>query len=285
MTSKTLKATAGTAGAALLALTLAGCGSSSNSGKAGSSGGNAGGVVTQQGQGARLSGTYSALDIWGWIPDNLYPSDISEVPNGGYNTGSLVKVNKKNDINTMSCSDLVQNAGAPGFGEEAYLIDQGANSADTQFYGYMVYEWPTAAQAAEFVHELAARFTACGSFTANYNGTSLPVTLSVGPNPSVPAADTLVDLRDKAVNQGKTAVGEFVVAADGNIVLVETDSSATGTLPTAVSLSQLSQTLLSDFAKQEAQWVSGHVPSDYTTSTAVTGAPSVPADAIGGGVR
>jgi hypothetical protein len=241
-------------------------------------------VVVSAGRGVRLTGTYSALDIWGWVPDNLYPSSIGETPDGGYNTGSLVKVNKKNDIDSMSCTALVQNAGAPGFGEEAYLIDQGENSAQTQFYGYMVYEWPSAAQATAFVKDMAARFASCGSFTANYDGASLLVSVSVGPNSAaqVPAADAVVDLRESAKNKGKTALGEFVVSADGNVVLIETDSSATGSLPSTVSLSQLSQTLLDDFAKQEAKWVSGHVPSDYTTSTAVSGAPSLPAARIGG---
>lgn len=278
---------AGAAVAVALGAGLTACGShSSNSGGSGAgSGGNSGSVVVQSGQGARLTGTYSALDIYGWVPTSMYPSDITGLSGGMYNTDSLVHVNSKYDLASVSCSDLLVNTSGPGFGEEAYLIDQGANSAQTAFYAYAVYEFPDADQAAAYVRGMAAAFGRCSSFSAqSSSGGSLQVSMGLGPRSeeNVPAADAVVDLRQSAVNQGKTVAGDLVVSADGNIVLVESATSTTNAVPTEVNLDSLSQEMFTAFAAQEAKWVAGHVPSDYTTSTA---APSLPPAGRIGGVR
>lgn len=278
---------AGAAVAVALGVGLSACGShSSNSGGggAGSGGDSSGSVVIQSGQGARLTGTYSALDIFGWVPASMYPSDITGASGGMFNTNSVVRVNSKYDLASVSCSDLLVNTGGPGFGEEAYLIDQGQNSAHTAYYAYAVYEFPTADQATGYVKGMAAAFGRCSSFSAqSSSGGSLQVTMGAGSRSeeNIPAADAVVDLRQSATNGGKTVAGDLVVSADGNIVLVESATSTTGSVPTEVNLDSLSQQMFTAFATQEAKWVSGHVPSDYTTSTAAPSLP--PADRIAGG--
>jgi hypothetical protein len=276
-------------GAAVLALSmvLTACGSTGGSaGGAGSgSGGASDGVVSQSGQGARLTGTYSALDVWGWLPNNLYPSNITEVPQGAFNTNSLVKVNAKYDPGSESCGTALETMGGPGYGEEAYLIDQGQDTSKGEFYAYAVYEFASASQASGLVKAMAAKVAGCGSFTVSTDNGSLPAVLGIGPSSEaqVPAANTAVDIRESVTDpNGKKAVGDVLLAADGNMVLVES-ASGTATIPAEVSLTKVAQEELAAIAKGEAADVAGHVPSDYTTSTAAPVAPSVAAERIGGG--
>jgi len=269
-------------GVALLA-SLTACGNSGGSGSGSGGGSGSGssapaGVVLQSGQGERLSGTYSASDFGAWLPQGLYPSDINEVDGGSYSTDDVVSVNAKYSLTSMSCSDTLQNAGGPGFGEEAYLIDQGENSAATEFYSYSVYEFPTAADATAFVEESAAKYAQCGAFTIqSTSGGSIQASLSVGPSSAaqVPDADASVDLRLSATVNDKTVLGENVLAADGNVVIYESSTSNTGALQTEVNLAKLAQDDLAAFAKGEETDVKNHIPSDYTTDTA---APTVPSD-------
>jgi hypothetical protein len=200
-----------------------------------------------------------------------------------YNTDSLVKVNSKYDLSSVSCSDLLVNTSGPGFGEEAYFIDQGANSAQTAFYAYAVYEFPSADQATAYVKGMASAFKRCSSFSAQSSaGGTLQVSMGLGPRSeeNVPAANAVVDLRQSATSGGKKISGDLVVSTDGNIVVVESATSTTGGVQTEVNLDSLSQELFTTFAAQEAKWVAGHVPSDYTTSTAAPSLP--PASRIGG---
>lgn len=278
------KITVGAVGVAALAVALTACGGASNS-KGGGSGSGSGAVVVQAGQGARLSGTYSALDIWGWLPDNLYPSDIAEVPGGEYNTNSLVKVNAKYDPGSESCETALETMGGPGYGEEAYLIDQGQDTSKGEFYSYAVYEFASADQASTLVKQMAAKVAGCGSFSVSANNVSLPASLALGPSSEaqVPAANAAVDVRESVTDpNGKKAVGDVLFAAEGNMVLVES-ASGTARVPAEVSLTKVAQAELTAIAKGEAADVAGHVPSDYTTSTAVSEAPTAPAARIGGG--
>jgi len=286
--SKTFsKLIAGSAGAVVLASALAACGgSSNNNGKGSGSGGASSGVVTQAGQGARLTGTYSALDFLGFLPNGLYPSDITELSGGSYNTDTLVEVNAKYSAATESCSTALATMGAPGYGEEAYLIDQGQNTSASTYYAYAVYEFATAAQASELVTAMAAKAVACGSFTATENGVSLPASFSIGPNSeaTVPAANTAVDIRETVTNNGQKAVGDILFAADGNVVMVES-ASGTGTVPAEVSLTTVAQEELTALAKGEATDVSEGIAPDYTTPTSAPSAPGSSGARIGGGLR
>ena len=87
---KHFKIIAGSAATVAFSLSLAACGGSGSGSKGGS--GASSGVVVQQGQGARLSGTYSAADFWNWVPSGIYPSSITATPEGEYTTGDVVSV-------------------------------------------------------------------------------------------------------------------------------------------------------------------------------------------------
>lgn len=197
------KLAAGAVSAVLVASTLAACsssGGSSNSGNGSGAGSSGGSVVTQTGQGARLSGVYSAQEINAWIPANMYPSDITDDSAGDFSTGELVFANAKFSWPSMSCTDVVQDASGPGFGEVAYEINAGQNSGKGTYYAYGFYEFKTADQAAAFVRQAAAKFQSCGSFTATLsNGGTLPVTFSLGASSvvaGITSADVAVDLRE-----------------------------------------------------------------------------------------
>lgn len=273
---KHFKIIAGSAATVAFSLSLAACGGSGSGSKGGS--GASSGVVVQQGQGARLSGTYSAADFWNWVPSGIYPSSITATPEGEYTTGDVVSVKSKYDFATMSCSDAVQYSGAPEFGEEAYLLNQGQNSSGSENYAYGAYEFASAAQATAFVQAAAAKYAACGSFTASDNGTGVPVTLSVGPASAaqVPAANATADLRQTATVNGKTIEAEFVMSADGNVV-VFAESAGQGAIPSDVSNAKVVEQILAAFAAGEAADVANHVPSDYTTVE-----PSIPAEPSAG---
>jgi hypothetical protein len=286
VTRKNLKITACGTGLLVLALAVAACGSTNGS-KGGAhpvaaASGGSGALVSQAGTGARLSGTYSSEDFWNWVPNNLFPSSLTQVPGGEYKS-EVVTPDDKYDLSSISCTSLLQNAGGPGFGEEAYMIDQGQNASGSQLYSYAVYEFATPAQASAMVSATATKFAACGTFSVSQQGgTSVPVTLAQGAasETNVPAADEVADLRQSATINGKSLVSDMVYAADGNVVLVESGTSTTGSLPNAVNLDTVAQATLAAFAAGQAKAVADHQPSDYTTTTAE---PSLPAgDRIGG---
>jgi hypothetical protein len=268
------KLIAGGASVVVLASALAACGSSG--GSSNKTGGGSG-SVTKVGQGARLTGTYSAADFWAWVPNGMYPSSITESPDGSYTTGSVVKADAKYQWPSLSCDQALQESGGPGFGEEAYGLDQGQNSSQTEDFAYGYYLFPSAADATAFVQAAGAKYSGCGSFTSTDSGSSVPVTLSVGSAPDVPAANATVDLRQAATVNGKQVVAEFVVSADGNMV-VYAESAGNGSLPAEVSNATVVQKILTAFAAGEASDVANHVPSDYTTSGASSGSTDPSAD-------
>ena len=254
-TRKFTKIAAATAGAVSLAVTVAACGSSSGGSK-GSGGSSTTTVVTQAGTGARLTGTYGASTLWKWVPNGMYPSDVSETPSGAYTTGTTIKVNAKYSAASASCNTLIDMTSGPGFGEQAYLIDQGENSAKTVSYSYGAYEFTTAAQASGFVKELAARFASCGSFTySNSQGASAPVTMGDGPSTQaaaeVTSGNTIADLRASLTYKGKTNVGDYVFAADGNVVVFANSFTTTGAVDTAVDNAKVVQEILAAFTTGE----------------------------------
>lgn len=284
--NKRSRVAVGAAVAVVLGAGLSACGNSGHSSNNGGGGGSnsSGAVVAQAGQGARLSGTYSSEDFWNWVPDNLFPSSLTQVPGGEYKS-QVVTPDNKYDISSMSCTDFLQNAGGPGFGEEAYMIDQGQNSDASQLYSYAVYEYASPQQATAMVKATVAKYQSCANFSVQaQNGVSVPVSLSLGSasETQVPAADEVADLRQSVTINGKTLVADFVYAADGNVVLVEAGTSNSGQLANMVNLDQVSQATLEAFAAGEAKAVADHQPSDYTTSTAQ---PTLPADRIAGDAR
>ncbi|MBR7831320.1 sensor domain-containing protein [Actinospica sp. MGRD01-02] len=272
-----MKFSAGAVSAVLLAFSLAGCGSSSGKSTGGAGGsGSSNGVVVQAGSGARLSGTYDALAMWGWVPNGLYPSDIAESSNGEYDTSDKIAVNKSHDLSSMTCAQVINYAGGPGYGEEAFLVDTGQNSAGTQLYSYTVWEFPTAAEASEFVKAEAARFASCGSFSANESGTTVQESTSVGAsaNAQVAAANTAVDLRLTASAAGRTNAGDLVLAADGNIVVGASSSSlGSAQIPTEVANDAMAEEILQAFTTQEAVAVQA---SAGEASAAASGAATSP---------
>ena len=280
MTSKQFtKLLAGPVGVALLAASLAACGGGGSSSKGGSGSGSA----TQAGQGARLTGTYSAADFWAWVPNGMYPSSITESPDGSYTTGRVVKANAQYQWPSVSCDQALQESGGPGFGEEAYGLDQGENSSKTEDFAYGNNEYARAADAASFVQAAGAKYSGCGSFTSSDSGSNVSVTLSVGSALDVPAANATVDLRQAATVNGKKVVAEFVVSADGNLV-VFSESAGNVSLPAEVSNATVVQQIFTAFAAGEASDVANHVQSDFTTAeSSGTSDPSA-ADRISGTV-
>ena len=283
MTSKQItRVVAAAASVVVAGSLLAACGgggSNSNTNKGGGSG--ASGVVTQTGQGARLAGTYSATAMWAWVPNGMYPSDVTEIQNGAYTTGTTIKAVSKYDASSASCSELTDFTSGPGFGEEAYLIDQGENAAKTVSYSYGAYEFATAAEATTFVKELSARFAACGSFTyTNAAGTSAPVTMSDGPSSEaaeVTSGNTVADLRASLTFKGKTDVGDYVFAADGDVVVFANSFSINGSVDTTVDNAKVVQQILTAFTAGEAGGASAGASASASYTPCVVNGQTVPA--------
>jgi hypothetical protein len=294
-----VKFLAGTATVVALAGALAACGSSGGGNSNNGSGGSSGSVVVQVGQGARLSGQYAAGQFTGWIPSGMYPSDITASAQE-FNTGDLVAPSDLHAWASMTCSQALEATAAPGFGEVAYLVDQGANQAQQAAYTYGVYEFATADQATAFVKQAAAKFEACASFTYSpSSGGSLPVKLAVGPSSEaaeVTSADVAVDLRETLIDGGKTVAGDLVFAADGNMVVALT-SAGPDQVPTEVDNGKIAQKMLAGLTAGEAA-----NPTPSGVSTVPAASPTVPgssgnllgdravrvyttADTTGGGLR
>lgn len=268
------------AGAVSLALTLAACGNSGSSKSGNGSGTSA--VVNQAGSGTRLSGTHTADEFYSWVPSAMYPSNVSSIPEGFYSTGSKIAVNGKYaDVASASCSTILDYTSGPGFGEEAYFIDQGEDSAAQNSYAYGMYEFNSAAQASNLVDELAAKFASCGSFTySNSSGASAPVTMTVGARSEaaeVTSANTAVDLRLTLTYKGKTDVGDYVFAADGNVVVFATSASTTGTVSTAVDNAKVVQETLAAFTSAETGGASAGSSESASYTPCVVNGQTVPA--------
>ncbi|HTJ72799.1 MAG TPA: hypothetical protein VL551_34995 [Actinospica sp.] len=254
--SKITRIVTATASVVVAGSLLAACGGGgSNSDSKNGGSGSSSAVVTQAGSGARLAGTRTADQFYAWVPSGLYPSDVNEVPDGLYTTGSKIAVNAKYSAASASCETLLDYTSGPGFGESAYIIDQGEDSAKKNSYSYGVYEFSTAAQATEFVKELSARFTACASFTYTNNGTSAPVTMADGPvseASEVASGNTVAVLRASMTFNGKSIAGDYVFAADGNVVVFANSFSTTGAVSTAVDNAKVVQEILTAFTSGEA---------------------------------
>lgn len=281
MTSKhSTRVMAAAASVVAAGLLLAACGGGGSSNKNGGSGSGSS-VVTQAGTGARLTGTYSASALWNWVPTSMYPSDVSEVQGGLYTTGSAIKVNSKYDAASASCNTLIDMTSGPGFGEQAYLIDQGENSAKTVAYSYGAYEFASAAQASTFVEELAAKFASCGSFTySNSQGASAPVTMADGSTSvaaEVTSGNTIADLRASLTYKGKTNAGDYVFAADGNVVVFANSFTTTGSVDTAVDNAKVVEKILTAFTTGETGGASAGSSASASFTPCVVGGQTVPA--------
>ena len=279
MGTKTLTSTTrsivGAASAVVLASALAACGSSGGSsnptgGGPGSS--VSGGVISQPGQGARLSGTYSAAQLQADLPPDaaVYPSNIEDVPDGQAGSGGTVKVESKYDIATMACSTFAQNLTGPGFGENSIYLSELANTAETVAYGYAVYQFPTSAQASQFVKATASKFASCGNFSvAGSDDVTVSVSMAVGPasDAQVAAANTSVALTESiAATSSKTIYAQYVLAADGDIVIVESDASQSSPLPSSPTLASLAEAELTGLAQGE-QYAAQDSPASAGSSS------------------
>ncbi|MBR7837189.1 sensor domain-containing protein [Actinospica durhamensis] len=276
------------AGTAALVVVLSACGGGSRVSPISGGAASSSAVVVQAGQGARLSAVVSGTDLWNWVPSNLYPSDIYQVPDTQYSTANQTAAVTKYSLSTESCGDLLSSAGGPGYGEVAYIYDEGANEAQTQVYAYGAYVFASADQASAYVKELAAKFASCASFSMSANGSTLNVTMSLGDHAEaagVSAADTAADLREKVAVNGKTVMGDLLLAADGNVVVLEERSGGNGVLPTAVDLSKVADAMLAAFAQGEASGSSGAGGASAAPDTGVSPDATGLVSAVGGGSR
>jgi hypothetical protein len=264
---------AGGAAAVAFSLSLAGCGGSSG-GSAGSGSTVSGGVISQTGEGKRMSGTYSAAQIQSLLPPDaaVYPSNIEDVSNGQAGSGNTVKVESKYDIATMACGTFAENLTGPGFGENSIYLSELADTALTVAYGYAVYQFPTAAGASEFVKETAAKFASCGNFSVTSDNVTVSVSMDVGSasDARVAAANTSVALTESiAATSSKTIYAQYVFAADGDTVIVETDASQTSPLPSSPTLASLAQSELAGLAQDEQSAGAGAGSSSGAESSRV----------------
>lgn len=281
---------------AALAVVLSACGGGSRlspvSGGAASSASSSA-VVVQDGQGARLSEVVSGSELWSWEPQSEYPADLTEVADAPYSSGTATTPTSKYKIASQTCDALLSSEGGPGYGETAYVYDEGENSSQTTIYAYAAYGFATADQATAYVQALAAKFVSCGQFSESSQGQTLTVTMSLGDRSeaaAIPAANTAVDLREKVALAGKTVSADLLVAADGNVVVIEERSAPSETLPTEVDLSKVAQDTFTEFAQGEASGSSGAGSSGAGGASAAPNSGVSPevtgyVSAVGGGSR
>ena len=213
-----------------------------------------------------LSGDYSAAQLWSWVPAHLYPAGLTDYLVGYRTTGSVVKVDAQFTPGD-SCSTVFGETGAEGWGEEAYFTNTVWNSdpKKADFYTYVMYEFPTAGQATALVQGIAARYSSCGEFPMAVLGGDIPVSLSVGPAPKVSGASTTAEIHESETASDGTAVGEFLLAVDGNVVVLVGQSSFAGQASNQVDETQIAANLLAGFARGEG----AHAPGSTETGQPV----------------
>lgn len=256
-----------------LSLSLVACGGQSAPSRSGGAGSGAGprpdsgpSKAATPASKSPLSGDYSAAQLWSWVPAHLYPAGITQYPFGYLTTGSVVKVNAKY-APSDSCSTVFAETGAEGWGEQAFFTNTVWNSAKQVFYSYAMYEFPTAGEATALAEGIAARYSACGSFPMAVLGGDIPVHLSVGPAPKVSGASTTADLRESETDSTGTAVGEFLVAVDGNVVVLVGQSSFADRVSHQVDEAQIAESLLAGFARGEAAYAPGSTQTGQPVET------------------
>jgi hypothetical protein len=215
-----------------------------------------------------LSGDYSAAQLFSWVPAHLYPADLTEYLIGFHTTGSVVKVDAQFTPGD-SCSTVFGYTGGEGWGEQAYFTDTvwNSNPKKADFYTYVMYEFPTAGQAAALVRGIAAKYSACGASSTAALGGDIPIHLSVGPAPKVSGASVTADIRESETSSEGTAVGEFLLAADGNVVVLVGQSSFAGNASNQVDESQVAASLLAGFAHGEAAYAPGSTETGQPVET------------------
>ena len=215
-----------------------------------------------------LSGDYSAAQLWSWVPAHLYPSGLTDYLVGYKTTGSVVKVDAQVTTGD-SCSTVFGYTAAEGWGEEAYFTNTVWNSIPSKavFYTYVMYEFPTAGEATALVRGIAERYSSCGAFPMAVLGGDIPVKLSVGPAPKVSGASMTADVRESETDATGTVVGDFLLAVDGNVVVLVGQSSYADRVSNQVDESQVAASLLAGFAHGEAAYVPGSTETGQPVET------------------
>jgi hypothetical protein len=182
------------------------------------------------------------------LPSSDFPSGFALAPDSAYNTGDLLTNGSPNyPVGTMSCDDLLNKIGDPGFEENALATNTMSNHASNGnfFQGICQFYDPYGASA--FFSNVQAALGRCHSFTLTASGVSMTVTAKVTGAPDVHGHRAYV-VSVGGTQQGTLLEDHSMLVLDDTDVCVAGRASIGGTLPTSPTLASIAATLIANIA-------------------------------------
>ncbi|WP_034265885.1 sensor domain-containing protein [Actinospica robiniae] len=218
---------------AALPLVLAGCSSAGSTPDAG------GAAVTTPAAAptSHLTGTQlaSTLLTASEIGSGFASNQSSAVNSGG----SLTTAAAKYKPESLSCTDLMEDVGRPGYGESAMAYDELSNGSSGDELDESVYQFASASEANVVFTSLQAKWNSCASFTVTTSVTG-KVTIAPISAPSglgdMAFADTL-----KVTLPSTTMNGSMVYVLKGADVYCVSPANILGETPSLSAKSLMTQ--------------------------------------------
>jgi hypothetical protein len=180
------------------------------------------------------------------LPSSDFPSGFALEAGSAYDTGDVLTNGSPNyPVGTMSCSDLLNKVGGPGFGENALATNTMSNHARNGEFLQGIYQFYDAYGASAFFSDVQAALGRCHSFTETVSGASMTVTAKVTVAPDVHGHRAFV-VSFGGTQQGTLLEGHSMLVLDDTDVCVTGRASSGSTLPTSPTLASIAATLIAD---------------------------------------
>ncbi len=179
------------------------------------------------------------------LPSSDFPAGFALAPRSAYDTGDVLTNGAPNyPLGTMSCSDLLNKIGDPGFGENALASNTMANHAGNGSFFQGIYQFYDAVGASAFFSEVQAALGGrCHSFRLTSTGVSMTVTAKVTVAPDVHGHRAFV-LSFGGTQQGSPLEGHSMLVLDDTDVCVAAWVSNGDALPASPTLASIAATLI-----------------------------------------
>jgi hypothetical protein len=180
------------------------------------------------------------------LPQSYFPagfalSSSSAVSSGG----SLSSSPAQYDLATISCAAFINHLGNTGFGETAMASNSFVGTQ--QAFDQVVYQFGSAAAAADFVAGVRSLAARCHAFTATDNGTTGHFSLSAAAGPAVGGHPSLRLVQTGTIN-GSSLVLDTLLSASG----VDVFTGAAVGLGTSTPASPAKETIVYNLMKRQA---------------------------------
>ena len=161
---------------------------------------------------------FDGVTLAGMVGKVAFPAGFTVNPQWSQNSGPTVAADSAQELPDMSCGDFTDEMGASGFGEQSWANEAAASATHT--LDLTAYQFATNALAQGFYAQTAAKWSGCGSFTVTGQDFSQDTVLSRSPGPAVWGASAVSVLSETATVVGHIDNVAYVMALDGDTVVI-----------------------------------------------------------------